>query len=181
MTCTPRCVLSRALTGPAACEVLVTVDLPCQSPGTIGSSHCRSSGSKATHFTRQGTKALPCLADCTAGKRASAASPHEPEDHCNCPHMLLCRKLWQQVTQVNRGQRLGDANSMPLSDCTVEDLLRIVRALPAEESAVKAVSQGLQYLDSRAVAALLKVSFCPLPSGSSSMTQVSRGAGPHRL
>lgn len=85
--------------------------------------------------------------------------------------MLLCRKLWQQVTQVNRGQRLGDANSMPLSDCTVEDLLRIVRALPAEESAVKAVSQGLQYLDSRAVAALLKVSFCPLLSGSS-MTQM---------
>ena len=107
------------------------------------------------------------LADCTAGNCASAASSHKTKDHCKCPHMLLCRKLWQQVTQVNRGQRLGDANSMPLSDCTVEDLLRIVRALPAEESAVKAVSQGLQYLDSRAVAALLKVRVCPLAFGSS--------------
>lgn len=39
---------------------------------------------------------------------------------------------------------------------TVEDLLRIVRSLPPEESAVAAVSRGLFYLDSRALAALLK-------------------------
>jgi hypothetical protein len=45
---------------------------------------------------------------------------------------------------------------VPFSDMTVEDLLRIVRSLPPEESAVQAVSRGLYYLDSRALAALLK-------------------------
>ena len=126
-------------------------------------------------------QAPPCWLMAQLGTVPVLLAHTRQKSTANALTCLLCRKLWQQVTQVNRGQRLGDANSMPLSDCTVEDLLRIVRALPAEESAVKAVSQGLQYLDSRAVAALLKVSFCPLPSGSSSMTQVSRGAGPHRL
>lgn len=45
---------------------------------------------------------------------------------------------------------------MPFSDMTVEDLLRIIRNLSPEESAVSAVSTGLYYLDSRALAALLK-------------------------
>lgn len=67
------------------------------------------------------------------------------------------RKLWQQVTKVGRGQKLGEgAEAVPFSDMTVEDLLRIVRSLPPEESAVAAVSRGLFYLDSRALAALLK-------------------------
>ncbi|CAL5229689.1 g13058 [Coccomyxa viridis] len=62
-----------------------------------------------------------------------------------------------QVTKVGRGQKLGDnAEAVPFSDMTVEDLLRIVRSLPPEESAVAAVSRGLFYLDSRALAALLK-------------------------
>ena len=67
------------------------------------------------------------------------------------------RKLWQQVTKVGRGQKLGDnSGALAFSDMTVEDLLRIVRQLPPEESAVSAVSRGLYYLDSRALAALLK-------------------------
>jgi pentatricopeptide repeat domain-containing protein 1 len=67
------------------------------------------------------------------------------------------RKLWQQVTKVGRGQKLGDnSEAVPFSDMTVEDLLRIIRALPPEDSAVAAVSRGLFYLDSRALAALLK-------------------------
>ena len=58
---------------------------------------------------------------------------------------------------MGRGQKLGDnAEAVPFSDMTVEDLLRIVRSLPPEESAVAAVSRGLFYLDSRALAALLK-------------------------
>lgn len=58
---------------------------------------------------------------------------------------------------MGRGQKLGDnAEAVPFSDMTVEDLLRIVRSLPPEESAVAAVSRGLYYLDSRALAALLK-------------------------
>lgn len=63
-----------------------------------------------------------------------------------------------QVTQVNRGQRLGESigSGLQFSDMTVEDLLRIIRNLSPDESAVKSVSQGLYYLDSRAVAALLK-------------------------
>lgn len=61
------------------------------------------------------------------------------------------------MTKVGRGQKLGDNHeAVPFSDMTVEDLLRIVRSLPPEESAVAAVSRGLFYLDSRALAALLK-------------------------
>ena len=41
---------------------------------------------------------------------------------------------------------------------TVEDLVAVLQQLPPEVSAVNAVSQGLWHLDSRAVAALLKVS-----------------------
>ncbi|KAK9831377.1 hypothetical protein WJX81_007406 [Elliptochloris bilobata] len=67
------------------------------------------------------------------------------------------RKLWQQVTKVGRGQKLGEGGeAVPFSDMTVEDLLGIVRSLPSEESAVAAISGGLLYLDSRALAALLK-------------------------
>ncbi|KAK9810087.1 hypothetical protein WJX72_004590 [[Myrmecia] bisecta] len=67
------------------------------------------------------------------------------------------RKLWQQVTKVERGQKLGEhASGVPFCDMTVEDLLRIICSLTPEESAVKAVSRGLYYLDSRALAALLK-------------------------
>ena len=39
---------------------------------------------------------------------------------------------------------------------TVEDLLEVVRRLPPEASAVRAISQGLYYLDPGALAALLK-------------------------
>jgi pentatricopeptide repeat protein len=66
------------------------------------------------------------------------------------------RKLWQAVTKVGKGQRLGENDAMPFSDMTVEDMLRIIRSLPPGTSAVKAISQGLYYLDSRALAALLK-------------------------
>ncbi|KAK9807258.1 hypothetical protein WJX73_003948 [Symbiochloris irregularis] len=67
------------------------------------------------------------------------------------------RKLWQQVTKVGRGQKLGESNgALEFADMTVEDLLHIIRNLPPEESAVQAVSRGLFYLDSRALAALLK-------------------------
>ena len=41
---------------------------------------------------------------------------------------------------------------------TVEDLVAVLQQLPPDVSAVSAVSQGLWHLDSRAVAALLKVS-----------------------
>ena len=59
--------------------------------------------------------------------------------------------------QVGRGQKLGDTNgSLEFADMTVEDLLHIIRNLSPEESAVAAVSRGLYYLDSRALAALLK-------------------------
>ena len=61
------------------------------------------------------------------------------------------------LAQVGRGQKLGEnAEGMPFSDMTVEDLLKIIRNLSPEESAVSAVSTGLYYLDSRALAALLK-------------------------
>lgn len=65
------------------------------------------------------------------------------------------RKLWQQVTKVSKGQKLKDAASGQ-SDVTVEDLVRVVMKLAPQESAVQAVEQGLYYLDSSALAALLK-------------------------
>jgi len=67
------------------------------------------------------------------------------------------RKLWQQVTSINRGGRLGESEGgKHFSEATVEDLLEVVRRLPAEASAVQAVAQGLYSLDSGALAALLK-------------------------
>ncbi|MEW5302754.1 MAG: hypothetical protein WDW36_005503 [Sanguina aurantia] len=66
------------------------------------------------------------------------------------------RKLWQQVTKVGKGQKLSDGMGLAFSDMTVEDLLRIVLKLAPQESAVDAVAQGLYYLDSSALAALLK-------------------------
>ena len=61
------------------------------------------------------------------------------------------------MTRVGRGEKLGESvGALPFEDMTVEDLLRIVRGLPPEESAINAVARGLYYLDSRALAALLK-------------------------
>jgi pentatricopeptide repeat domain-containing protein 1 len=66
------------------------------------------------------------------------------------------RRLWQQVTAVGRGGRLGEGEAPPHGEVTVEDLLECVRRLPPDASAVKAVAQGLYFLDSGALAALLK-------------------------
>lgn len=67
------------------------------------------------------------------------------------------RRLWQQVTSIHRGGRLGESEGgNHFSEATVEDLLEVVRRLPAEASAVQAVAQGLYSLDSGALAALLK-------------------------
>lgn len=66
------------------------------------------------------------------------------------------RRLWQQVTSINRGGRLGEAPDGSFTEATVEDLLEVVRRLPADASAVQAVAQGLYSLDSGALAALLK-------------------------
>ena len=65
------------------------------------------------------------------------------------------RRLWQQVTSINRGGRL-DGEGSQFVEATVEDLLEVVRHLPAEASAVQAVAHGLYCLDSGALAALLK-------------------------
>lgn len=66
------------------------------------------------------------------------------------------RRLWQQVTKVSKGQKLQDNLGAAFSDMTVEDLLKIVLKLAPQESAVDAIKQGLYYLDSSAMAALLK-------------------------
>ena len=57
---------------------------------------------------------------------------------------------------MGRGQRLGDHEGVAFSEMTVEDLLEVVRRLPPEASAVKAIGQGLYFFDSGALAALLK-------------------------
>ena len=101
---------------------------------------------------------------CKPGDGIEAVPCHSRITHICCAlraYLLACNVLsWRlcgQVTKVGRGQKLGDnAEAVPFSDMTVEDLLRIVRSLPPEDSAVAAVSRGLFYLDSRALAALLK-------------------------
>lgn len=71
------------------------------------------------------------------------------------------RKLWQQVTAVERGGHLSNhmapgGEGPHHAEATVEDLIEIVRRLPPEASAVHAVVHGLYNLDSGALAALLK-------------------------
>ena len=66
------------------------------------------------------------------------------------------RRLWEQVTKVGCGQPLEATNKLSFSEMSVEDLVRVIQSLPADTSVVLAVSQALCYLDSRALAALLK-------------------------
>lgn len=66
------------------------------------------------------------------------------------------RRLWEQVTKVGCGQPLEAANKLSFSEMSVEDLVRVIQSLPADTSVVLAVNQALCYLDSRALAALLK-------------------------
>lgn len=61
------------------------------------------------------------------------------------------------MTQVERGQKLANADGTGFVDLSVEELCATIKALGPEESAVEAVQQGLKYLDSGALAALLKV------------------------
>ena len=66
------------------------------------------------------------------------------------------RRLWEQVTKVGCGQPIKTPNKLSFSEMSVEDLVRVIQSLPADTSVVLAVSQALSYLDSRALAALLK-------------------------
>lgn len=63
------------------------------------------------------------------------------------------RQLWAKVTSMPSG---GDGGPALGKETTVEDLLRVVRHLSPDASVVSAVERGLEYLDSRALAALLK-------------------------
>ncbi len=60
---------------------------------------------------------------------------------------------WAQVTAMSSGADSGPAAG---EETTVEDLLRAVRHMPPEGDVIPVVERGLHYLDSRALAALLK-------------------------
>ncbi|KAK9810176.1 hypothetical protein WJX72_006143 [[Myrmecia] bisecta] len=66
------------------------------------------------------------------------------------------RRLWQQVNRVESGQTLESSDSTGLPAMSVEDLVSLIQKLPPHASVLPVASQGLFYLDSRAVAALLK-------------------------
>lgn len=68
------------------------------------------------------------------------------------PTSISNRQLWAQVTSMPT----GDGNPGFGKETTVEDLLRVLRHLSPEASVVTAVERGLEHLDSRALAALLK-------------------------
>lgn len=63
------------------------------------------------------------------------------------------RKLWEQAT---KGAGSSTDEKSAVCDLTVEELVRLITALPPTQSVVLAVGQSLHYLDSRALAALLK-------------------------
>ncbi|KAF8072999.1 pentatricopeptide repeat-containing protein [Scenedesmus sp. PABB004] len=88
----------------------------------------------------------PAAVKAGGGAPAGAAPPRKGQGY---------RRLWQMVSRVQRGERLGDSSGAR-EDVTVEDLIRVVQQTPAGASAVDVVAPGLAYLDSRAVAALLK-------------------------
>jgi hypothetical protein len=64
------------------------------------------------------------------------------------------RRLWQSVVLVGKGDHLD--GPQPGGEVSVEELVRAVQALSPGASAVSAVSRGLYFLDSGALAALLK-------------------------
>lgn len=67
------------------------------------------------------------------------------------------KQLWQQVTTVRSGQSLDkEHRGVALCDMSVEELVRLIQTIPADRPAIHNVSQALNYLDSRALAALLK-------------------------
>lgn len=57
---------------------------------------------------------------------------------------------------MSNGQAFEGNGKLPFSEMSVEDLVRIIQSLPQDQSVVLTVSQALCYLDSRALAALLK-------------------------
>lgn len=65
------------------------------------------------------------------------------------------RRLWQSITSVRRGETPPDLPPGP-PEVTVEGLVRAVQRLKPGRPVIEAVSAGLPFLDSRAVAALLK-------------------------
>ena len=59
------------------------------------------------------------------------------------------------MSSINPGQSLIDIG-MPEPALTVEHLVAVIRNLPANQAVIPAVAPGLKYMDSRAVAFLLK-------------------------
>lgn len=76
---------------------------------------------------------------------------------------LTALKMWRpllklalaQVSSISPGQSLGDLG-LPDRALTVEHLVAVIRNLPASQAVIPAVAPGLKYMDSRAVAFLLK-------------------------
>ena len=60
-----------------------------------------------------------------------------------------------QVTLITHGQSLVDV-AIPEPTLTADNLVSVVRNLPANQPAIPALAEGLNGMDSRAVAFLLK-------------------------
>lgn len=78
---------------------------------------------------------------CPAGAPAAAAAARELLAGIACAAGARSEPAAAPHAQVGRGQKLGDSDNIPFSEMTVEDLLEIVRRLPPEASAVKAIAQ----------------------------------------
>lgn len=102
--------------------------------------------------------ALPPMAHAISGgsdgyRGQRQRKSRQPHEHASATKGY--RKLWQQVTNVNKGGHLAHPRHGS-GDTTVEDLVDIVLSLPPDAQAVPVIAQGLHSLDAGALAALLK-------------------------
>jgi len=92
----------------------------------------------------------------------ASGSDHVPtagEDDGHAARPQGYRRIWKTITSVRKGDRIAAPSSAaPTQEFTVESLSRAVLALKPSQHIMEAarLSAGLQALDSRAVAALLK-------------------------
>eukprot|EP00887_Chlorella_sp_A99_P006645 scaffold3.g6645.t1 len=89
------------------------------------------------------------------------------------------RRLWQSITSVRKGDAAAAQLPSQLPDVTVEGLVRAVQRLKLGRPVTEAVAEGLPFLDSRAVAALLKeLSKCGLPHRAAELFDWLRSLAP---
>ncbi|KAI8477052.1 MAG: hypothetical protein J3K34DRAFT_169864 [Monoraphidium minutum] len=145
--------------GPAAPRsmegLMVLMDMPhggCDSPPTVGVASGTLYDSTPARTPPRPPLAPPVSASVSAPLPASPAlGPRPPA--AAAPRLCAYRRMWAAVCAPRHKAHGGGGAGREVS---VEDLIRVVQALPPAAPAADAVRPGLLFLDSRAFAALLK-------------------------